>query len=132
MRHSVEGFASREAAVARHSPLATRSYRLGSSLAGADPDAVVHREDEDLAVADLAVGPTPPRFEDGVDGRFDEVLIDGDLELDLAEQVDRDLVPAIDLGIPLLAAESLNVHDGQAEDLDLREGFLDSLELGGL
>src|SRR5262249_8388351 len=48
-----------------HCPLAP-SDRLRPPLAGADPDAVVHGEDEDLAVADSTVGPAPARLEDGV------------------------------------------------------------------
>src|SRR5438105_3886764 len=68
---------------------------LGAALAGADADAVVHREDEDLAVTDLAVGAAATGLDDGVDGRLDEVFVDRDLELDLSEQVHGKLVPAV-------------------------------------
>src|SRR4051794_30157513 len=108
------------------------SDRLGAALAGPDPDAVVHRQDEDLAIADLAVRPAPARLDDRVDRRLDEVLVDGDLQLDLPEQVHRDLVPPINLGVTLLTPEPLDVGHGEPEDLDLREGFLDRFELGGL
>src|SRR5438270_13278950 len=85
----------------------TASDRLGTALAGPDPDAVVHRQDEDLAVADLAVGPAAARLDDRVDRRVDEVLVDRDLELDLAEQVHSALVAAVDLGVSLLPREAL-------------------------
>ena len=83
------------------------SDRFRPALAGPDPDAIVHRQDEDLAVADLAVGTAPTRLDDRVDGRLDEVLVDGDLELDLAEQVDRKLVASVDFRISLLSPEAL-------------------------
>src|SRR5262249_10292887 len=105
---------------------------LGPALAGADADAVLQGEDEDLAVADAALGAGAAGLDDGVDGGLDEVLVDGDLELDLAEQVDGQLVAAVDLGLALLPAEALDVDDGQAEDLDLGEGLLDLLQLAGL
>src|SRR3954468_24772178 len=102
---------------------------LGPALAGADADAVLQRQDEDLAVADAALGAGAPGLHDGVDRRLHEVLVDGDLQLDLAEEVHGQLVAAVDLGVPLLAAEALHVHDGQAEDLDLVERFLDRFQL---
>src|SRR5579884_1499488 len=105
---------------------------LGAALAGADADAVLQRQDEDFAVADAALGAGAPGLHDGVDGRLDEVLVDGDLELHLAQQVDGQLVAAVDLGMALLATEALDVDDGQAEDLDLVKGLLDGLELGRL
>src|SRR5262249_39265340 len=77
------------------------SDRLRTALAGANPNAVVQREDEDLAVADLAVGSAASCFEDGVYCGFDEILIHRDLELDLSQQVDGDLVSTINLGIAL-------------------------------
>src|SRR5690348_13870593 len=57
------------------------------AFAGADADAVFQGQDEDLAVADAALGAGPARLHDGVDRRLDEVLVDGDLQLHLAEQV---------------------------------------------
>src|SRR6516164_5990741 len=52
---------------------------FGTALAGADADAVLERQDEDLAVADAPFGTSAPGFHDGVHGRLDEILIDGDL-----------------------------------------------------
>src|SRR5262245_54283621 len=39
---------------------------------------------------------------------------------------------AIDLGVALLTAEALHVHDGHAKHRDLAQGLFDGLELGGL
>src|SRR4051812_43578374 len=89
---------------------APRSDGLGPALAGPDADAILHRQDENLAIADLAVGAAPARLDDRVDGRLDEILVHGDLELDLPEQVDGHLMPPIDLGIPLLPPEALHVR----------------------
>src|SRR5947199_2184282 len=106
--------------------------RLGPALAGADADAVLQRQDEDLAVADAALRPGAAGLHDGVDGRLDEVLVDGDLQLHLAQQVDGQLVAAVDLGVALLPAEALHVHDGHAEHFDLGQRFFDRVELGRL
>src|SRR5208337_3272054 len=106
--------------------------RLWPALAGADADTVVQGKDEDLAVADLAVGSAPASLEDGVYGRLDKVLVHRDLKLDLAQQVHGDLVTAVNLGIALLPAKTLHIHDSKPEDLDPGESLLDGLEFGGL
>ena len=71
-------------------------------------------------------------FDDGVDRGLDELLVDGDLQLHLAEQIDGDFVPAVDLGVPLLAAETLHVHDREAKDFDLGQGRFDGFQSAGL
>src|SRR5581483_6262792 len=58
--------------------------------------------------------------------------VDGDLQLHLAQQVDGDLVAAINLRVPLLPAEALHVHHGQAEHLHLGERGFDRFEPSGL
>src|SRR5690348_8697937 len=108
--------------------MAPPSDRFRAALAGADADAVLQRQDEDLAVADATLGPGAAGLHDGVHRRLDEVLVDGDLQLHLAEQVHRQLVAAVHLRVALLPAEALDVDDGQAEDLDLVEGLLDGLD----
>src|SRR5262245_60743132 len=102
---------------------------FGATFAGADADAVLERQDEDLAVADLALVAGASGLDDRLDRRLDELVVDGDLQLHLAQQVDGVLVAAVDLGVALLAAEALDVADGQADDLDFVERFLDRLEL---
>ena len=41
-------------------------------------------------------------------------------------------MPTIDFGVPLLSAETLHVHDGQAENFHLGQGRLDGFEPSGL
>ncbi len=91
---------------------------FGSAFAGAYADAIVHGEHEDFSVADLPVFSAAPSRNNCVDGGFDEVLVHGDLQLHFAEQVDCDLPTAVDLGLSLLAAEPLDVHNRQTHDLD--------------
>ncbi len=91
---------------------------FGTAFAGTDADAIVHREDENFAISDLAFFAGFGSGYDGVDGWFDEVIIDRDLQLDFAEQVDRDFVAAIGTDLPLLSTEALAVEDRQAEHFD--------------
>ena len=106
--------------------------RFAAAFAGADADAVFQGEDEDLAVADFAGRAGAAALDDGVDRRFEELLVDGDHQLHLAQEVDGELVAAVGLGLPALAAEPLHVHHGQAEDLDVGQGLLDGLQTMGL
>src|SRR5262249_30196418 len=94
------------------SPDLHRSDRFRSALAGADADAVLQRQDEDFAVADAPLRPSAAGLHDGVDGWLDEILVDGDLQLHLAQQVHRQLVAVVDFGVALLSAEALYVYDG--------------------
>src|SRR5438874_2254173 len=73
----------------------TNSNGLGAALAGADADAVLQRQDEDLAVADAALGAGAAGLHDGVDRRLDEVLVNRDLQLHLAQQLHGQLVAAV-------------------------------------
>src|SRR5437588_986610 len=84
------------------------------------------RGDEDLAVADLA---GTRGFDDGVDGRLDLVVGDDNLDLDLRQKVDDVLGAAIELGMPLLAPEPLDLGDGEAGHADLGQGLADLVEL---
>src|SRR5262249_7395410 len=102
---------------------------LRSAFAGADADAVLQRQNEDFAVADAALRSGASCLHDGVDGRLDEVFVDGDLQLHFAQQIHCQLVAAIHFGMALLPTETLHVHDREAEDLDFVEGFLDGFQL---
>src|SRR2546427_8939369 len=74
---------------------------FGAALAGADADAVFQGKDEDLAVADAALRPGATCFHDRVDRRLDEVFVDRDLQLDLAQQLGGQLVTAVHFRLPL-------------------------------
>ena len=59
--------------------------RFRTSLAGADPDAIVHRQNEDLAVARLAAVFASHGLLDRLDGWVDEGIVHGDLQLHLGQ-----------------------------------------------
>src|SRR5690242_6517782 len=80
--------------------------RVAAGLAGADADGLLDRHHEDLAVADLAGG---GGLLDRLDRRFDLRIGDDDLDLDLGQEAHRILRTAVDLGLPLLATESLHL-----------------------
>ena len=106
--------------------------RLAAAFAGADADAIFQGEDEDLAVADLAAGAGAAAADDGVDRRFEKLLVDGDHQLHLAQQVHGEFVAAVDLGLSPLPPKALDVHHGQAEDFDVGQGLLDGFQPMGL
>src|SRR5208283_5794728 len=80
-------------------------------------------------VTDLAIGSTPAGVQNCIHGRLDEILIHRNLELNLAEQVYSNLMPAVNLGVTLLPPEALHIHHCQSEDLDPGEGLLNGLKL---
>src|SRR4051794_29661272 len=94
----------------RARPLAfLRTDRLGAALAGADAHAVVQRQDEDLAVADLPGLRRPRRVDDRLHRRLDERLVDGDLQLQLRQQADLNVGAAVHLRMPALPATAAHV-----------------------
>src|SRR6185369_11615912 len=96
------------------------------SFARPDPHDVLDRRHEDLAVTDAA---RPRRLrEDADDGRRHRV-VEQHLDADLRQEVDHVLRTAIELGVPLLAPESLHLRDGEALDTRLRERLLHLVEL---
>lgn len=107
-------------------------YRFRPALAGADADAIFERQDKDFAVADRAVVPRAAPFDDRVDRRLDEIVVDGDLQLDLAEQIDCDFSAAENFGLALLPAEALDVHDRESDDFHFREGGFNVFQFAGL
>ena len=95
-----------------------RLYRFWAAFAGANSDAIVHGEDENFAVTNLAFFTCLGSSDDRVHGRFDEVVVDGNLQLDFAEQIDGNLVAAIRTDLAFLPTESLAIENGQAEHFD--------------
>src|SRR4051812_28859654 len=75
-----------------------RLQRCGVGLAGADAHGLVERDNEDLAVTDLAgLGRAGDRLNDPVD----QGGIDCHLDLHLGQEVHCVLGAAVDLGVPL-------------------------------
>src|SRR5262249_15028959 len=102
--------------------------RLAAALAGANADAVFQRQDEDLAVADLTRLRGPRRLHDRLDGRLDERVVDGDLQLQLRQQANLDLRAAVNLRVAALHAAAADVADGHQVNVALVERLLDGLE----
>src|SRR5579859_7373668 len=100
--------------------------RVIVGFARADADRLHDVEDEDLAIADLAgLGGGLDRLHHAVD----DLVGDGHLDLHLGQEVYDIFGAAIDLGLALLAAESLDLADGEALDAERRQGFADFVEL---
>src|SRR5258708_15092827 len=95
-------------------------------LAGADAQRLLDGGDEDLAVADLAgMG----GLLDGLDGALDLGVIDHDLDLHLGQEAHQVLGAAVDLGLALLAAETLDLAHRQARHADAGQGVAHLVEL---
>src|SRR6185369_10697339 len=99
----------------------SRAFEMGSdrgaaALSRTDPDDLVDRQDEDLAVADAA-------------GLRDLLVADDDLELHLGQKVHDVLRPSVELRVTLLAPEALDLGDGESLDSDAGETFLHLIEL---
>ena len=83
-------------------------------------------------VAYAAFRPSSTGFHDCIYVRFDEILIDGDLKLNFAQEVHGQLMSSINLGVALLPAKTLHIHDGQPKDFHSVEGLFDRFQLGRL
>src|SRR5947209_13293613 len=90
-------------------PQSSRPDGLATALAGADADAVLQREHEDLAVADLPGTGGAGGVNDGLDRAIDEGVVDGDLQFQLGQELYLDLGAAIHLGIAALPAATAHV-----------------------
>src|ERR1700716_3776885 len=93
--------------VAKRSPLGANALqRVAVGFAGPDPQGVVDRRHEDLAVADLpgagARGNDPDRL-------VREVGRHGDLDPELRQEVHDIFGAAVDFGVTLLAAVALDL-----------------------
>src|SRR5258708_37777347 len=108
------------------SPGGVASERVGAGFPGADAQRLLDRRDEDLAVADLAgMG----GLLDGLDGALDLAVVDHDLDLHLGQETHQVLGPAIDLGLALLSAETLDFAHRQARHANAGQGVAHLVEL---
>src|SRR5262249_39098751 len=97
-------------------------------LTRANPNDIIQGKNENLPVADLAFRTCPSPLDDGLDGGLNELLVHRDLELDLPDQVHLVLVTAVNLRMPLLPSQPLDVAHREAEYLHLAQRLLDSLK----
>src|SRR5205823_4430368 len=96
-----------------------------AAFAGADADAVVERQDENLAVADLPGLGGAGGVDDGLDGRLDEGVVDRYFQLQLGQQADLDLRAAVDFRCTALPAAAAHVADGHQVDVAFIQRRLD-------
>ena len=94
-------------------------------LAGPDPDHLLDRFDEDLAVADAAGA---RRLDDGVDHGVHVVVGHHHVDFQLGQKIHHVLGAAIQLGVPLLTAKPLDLGHRQAGDSHAGQGFTDLIE----
>src|SRR5512134_1024200 len=109
-------------------PMRSGSYSNGvvPALARSDPDDFLHVRHEDLPVPD-------PAGAGGFLHRLHhlgyQVVGHDDFQLDLGEEVDHVFGAPVELGVPLLAAEPLDLGNGHAVDPDVVQGLLDLIQL---
>lgn len=92
------------------------SDRFFAGLAGSDPDRLLQFGHEDLAVTDLAsIG----RFGDRLNDLVQQVVANGDLDLDLGQEVHHVFCATIELGVAFLPTEAFDFGDGYALNANL-------------
>src|SRR5258707_1090823 len=96
-----------------------------SALAGADANRLLHRQHEDLAVADLARAGVP---EDGLDDDGLVFVLDHDLQLDLRPDIDGEGRAAVALDGAFLATRALGLEDRQGREPPVEQLGPDRLE----
>src|SRR5690554_230642 len=82
-----------------------------------------------LAVADLAAAGGAA---DGIQDGLQTAVVHGHLDLDLGQEVDHVLGAAVELGMPLLATEPLDLGDGDALNAVVGQRLADVVQLEGL
>src|SRR5260370_38406229 len=110
-------------------PAGFASERVGAGFSGTDAQRLLDRRDEDLAVADLA---GVRGLLDGLDGPLGLGVVDHDLYLTLGQETNQVLGPAIDLGLALLSAETLDFAHRQARHANAGQGVAHLVELARL
>lgn len=106
--------------------------RVAAALARADANAVIHRQNKNLSIADLAVLASPATFDDRINRWLDKVVVHRDLQLHFAKQIHLVFVTTIELGLSLLPAKALAIEHRQAEYLNFGKGRFDFFQLAGL
>src|SRR5665213_108343 len=97
-----------------------------TGLPRSNPDCFYDIRDEDFSVPDA---PGLGGATDRLDGFFDHLVTQHNLDLHLGEKIDDVLGAAIEFGVSLLAAESFGLGDGDALQTDLLQRLLHLVEL---
>src|SRR4029450_7980871 len=116
----------RRSRAVRSSEATAGSDGVGPGLPGPDPPDVLDGHDPYLAVADLAGA---SRFDELLDHPIDITVVDEDLDPDLWNEVDRVLGAPVDLRVPALTAEPLDVGDREALHPEVLDGVLHVVDL---
>src|SRR5882757_903151 len=97
-----------------------------AGFAGTDADGLIQRQHEHLAVADLA---RVCRLGDDFDRGVELVVGDCHFNLHLRQEIDYVFRTAVQLGVALLATETLDLRDGDAGDADHRKSLTHLVKL---
>src|SRR5262245_47800093 len=109
----------------KRGPAAPGSERREPHLSRPDPDHLLEIRDEDLPVTDLPFRPRTDEPYDRIDHAVDLVVVDGNLELHLRDELDPHLAAPVDLGVPALPAHAPDARDGHAVRVGRRDDLLD-------
>jgi hypothetical protein len=82
-----------------------------TAFTSSDANTIIHRQHEDFAIANFAILIGPRGLDDRGDGGFNKFLIDGNLQLNLPAEIDRQFVPAKRFDLASLASEALAVNN---------------------
>src|SRR5471032_2979307 len=110
-------------------PRAFFSYGGVAALASTNSYRVLDTRHKDFAVADAA---GVSRGANGLDGLFDHLVLDDQLDLHLGQEIHDIFGAAVKLGMAFLAAEALGLEHGDALEADLIERVLHFIQLEGL
>src|SRR5258708_8074589 len=103
--------------------------RVAVGFAGPDPQRVIDRGHEDLAVADLAGAGAGG---DDVDGLGGELRRNSDFDSELGPEIHDIFGAAVDFGVALLAPITLDLGDRHAVDADGGQRLAHFVQLEGL
>src|SRR5258706_5844936 len=106
-------------------PEEVRLQRRLPALAGANPDHIVHRNNEDFAITKLAC---PGGLRDCLDHGIFNAFGDDDFNLDLWDKLDLIFRAAIGFGMSLLTTITLNLADGHPGDTDFLQSVSDRVQ----
>src|SRR5262249_1504730 len=127
-RRSAARRALRDRSAARRRTARTETRSQVAPFAGADAIALLDRNHEYAAVADLAGA---RRLNDRGHRFVDEVVGDDDLDFHFWQQADVVLLAAIDRGVALLLAVAADLGDGHSREADAPQRLLHVVDLVG-
>jgi Ser/Thr protein kinase RdoA (MazF antagonist) len=91
-----------------------------------------HRQDEYLSIADRAFAAGAAKLKQAIHRALDEIVVHGDFQLHLAQQIGGVFVAAVGFGLTPLSRKAHGVANGETAHPDPFERLLHQFELGGL